>query len=80
LRYTTFAPRHFLRLHARAVLAETEGASMSEVEGGFGTVDQVAKFLSISRAKVYSLMDAGDLWMRNRVRRDPDWQQGFTCD
>jgi excisionase family DNA binding protein len=34
---------------------------MSEVEGGFGTVDQVAKFLSISRAKVYSLMDAGHL-------------------
>jgi excisionase family DNA binding protein len=45
-------------------MATTEGAATTEtslIEEGFVKVPEAAKFLSVSRAKVYAMMDQGEL-------------------
>lgn len=55
--------------------AEAAGKELELVAEGLATVKQAEQFLSVSRAKVYSLMDAGELRYAKlgKSRRIP-WQ------
>lgn len=50
-----------------------ETTAVVALDGGFLTVPQAARFLSVSRAKLYTMMDAGDLQYAKfgRCRRIP---------
>jgi excisionase family DNA binding protein len=72
--YARLNVTHFFR--ERTPMAAPQSVASGEggiASGGFATIDQAARFLSLSRATVYNLMDGGELpWAKfGRARRIP---------